>query len=300
MAKKALARIDEGDTAAAVAVGCAALLDAGLAEQLGPATAEEEGLDCGGRLAVRSARRLQGLKHNLEVCREALARIRDELRPWRRRRERAHEALYDATKDIRRFCRGIFVDGDGDSFLGLHGSLPREPKELYAACNPVIGRLADAEWPLPKQRVGGFEIKRDKLVESMIRRYNRLGEALAAIKEGETREAVAQAAKNRASEVHAAFLAKSSRFLESALELAGLGDLAATVRPNVGRRGRPARKALAAVAVGLPGEAKALPSGLGRARLPAAESPADAVGAGSESPPSEGGGELPDASGKAG
>ncbi len=235
MAKKALVRIDQGDTAAAVALGCAALLDAGLAEQLGPPAAEEEGLDCGGRLAVRSARRLQGLKARLEVCREALARIRDQLRPWRRRRERATEELYEVAKRLRQFCRGVFEDGTGDAFLGLHGRLPREPKELHAAFGPVVGRLADGEWPLPEQRLGDFKIKRDEMVRSVVQHHDDLGEALSAIKEGETREAVAQAAKNRAAEAHKCFLAKSSRFLETALDLAGLDDLAAAVRPGVAR-----------------------------------------------------------------
>ncbi len=287
MAKKALARIDQGDTAASVALGCAALLDAGLAEQLGPATAAEEGLDCGGRLAVRSARRLQGLKARLEVCQEALARIRDELRPWRRQREQATEGLYEVAKRLRQFCRAVYVEGAGDDFLGLHGKLPREPKELYAACGPVAGRLADAEWPLPERRTEGFDLKRDKMVGTMIRRYDDLGEALSAIKQGETREAVAQAAKNRAAEAHELFLAKCARFLEASLELAGLDDLAATVRPGVGRPGRPPKKRLAAAADDLPGENQALPPAGGRekARLPAAESP-DAPGVDSEPPPS--------------
>ncbi len=256
MAKKALVRIEEGDTAASLAVGCAALLDAGLAEQLGPATAEEEGLECGGRLAVRAARRLQVLKHNLEVCQEALARVRDELRSWRRRREQAHEELHQVTKDLRQFCRGVYVDGEGDAFLGLHGNLPREPKELHALCRPLAGRLADAEWPLPQQRLEGFELKRDKMTDSLIKRYNRLDQTLAAIKQGETREVVAQVAKNRAAEAHSLFLAKSTRFLEATLELAGLADLAASVRPGVGRRGRPPKK-IAATA-GAPQEADLL------------------------------------------
>ncbi len=263
MAKKALATIDEGDTAASVAVGCAALLDAGLAEQLGPATPEEEGLDCGGRLAVRSARRLQALKHNLEMCQEALARIQDELHGWRRRRRRVNEELYDQAKGLRDLCRGVFDDDEGDTFLGLHGTLPRQPKELHAAFGPVVRRIADVEWPLP-EHPRWLKVDRDKLVRSLIENYDELGRILAAIKDGEAREAVAQAAKKRATEAHTLFLGKSARFLEAALELAGLDDLALTVRPNVGRRGRPTKKALAAATV-LPVEGKALPAATGGA-----------------------------------
>ena len=266
MAKKALTRIEEGDNAVSVAHGCAALLDAALAEQLGPATAEEEGLDCGGRLAVRSARRLMALKHHLEVCCEALARIRDELRPWRERRERAREELYELVKDLRQLCRRIFKQGAGDTFLGLHGALPREPKELHAVLRPVIVRLADAEWSLPEVELKGFGLKREELLQSMRDLHEELGTALAAIQEGETREAVAQTAKDRAEATHAEFLGKSVRFLRASLELAGLDDLAAKVQPGAGRRGRPAKKMTAPASAALPGGENAL-SAAGEARL---------------------------------
>ena len=295
MAKKALARIDEGDTAASVALGCAALLDAGLAEQLGPATAEEEGLDCGGRLAVRSARRLQALKHNLEICQEALARIRDELRGWRRRRKQANDRLYDRAKGLRDLCRGVFDGDEGDTFLGLHGTLPRQPKELHAAFGPVVRRIADVEWPLP-EHPGWVKVDRDELVRSLLETHDELGRVLAAIKEGETREAVAQAAKTRAAEAHKLFLGKSARFLEAALELAGLDDLAVTVRPNVGRRGRPPKKELAAAA-DLPGEGRALPAaidGAPVAQLTSGEAPENAADAGPASAPASGGSEGAD------
>ncbi len=270
MPKKTLARIDEGVTAASVAYGCAALLDAGLEEQLGPATAEEEGLGCGGSLAVRIARRLQYLKHHLEVCQEGLERIRDELRPWRGRRDETKDVLYDRAKNLRKSCRAAFGAGEGDAFLGLHGSLPREPKELHAAFGPVVGRLADARWPMPKFRMEGWKIKRDKLVRQLSDAHRELGSALAAIQEGETREAVAKAAKKRAKTAHDAFLDKSTRYLVAAMELGGLEDLAATVRPGAGKPGRP-RKELAGAPSSLPGGGAALPPAPERARLPAAE-----------------------------
>ncbi len=276
MPKKTLARIEEGETAASVALGCAALLDAGLAEQLGPATAEEEGLDCGGRLALRSARRLQVLKHNLEVCQEALGRIDDELHGWRRRRRRVNEKFYGKIKSLRNLFRNVFDDDEGDTCLGLRGTLPRHPKELHAVCGPVVRRLADGQWPMP-EHPAWLEFDRDKAARALIDAHQELGEALEAIRQGETRKAVAQVAKDRAAEAHKLFLGKSVRFLESALELAGLDELAATVRPGIGRMGRPPKKLAAA---GTAAAGKALPATTGHpavAALSAGAPPADSA-----------------------
>lgn len=248
MGKKALVKMEEGVTASSVAHGCAALLDAGLADVLGPAGREEEGLASGGRLAVRVAQRMLRLKHNLELSQEALARIRDELRPWRLRRDAACDALYAQARDMRRFCRAAFGEREGDAFLGLHGSLPREPKELHSAFGPVMRRLADPGWSLPDVVLEGFSLDREKAAKSALDHYRDLDTALAAVKSGETREAVAQAAKKRAETVHNAFLGKGTRFLVAALELAGLDDLAGTLKPGANRPGRPAKKALAEIA----------------------------------------------------
>ena len=287
MPKKTLVRIEEGMTATSMAYGCAALLDAGLEEQLGPASPEEEGLDCGGSLAVRIARRMQLLRHHLEATGEALERIRDELHRWRLRREKTHAKLYDAAKHLREFCRGVFDGDEGDTFLGLHGALPREPKELRAAFAPVVRRLADAEWPLPESKVRGFGIDREELVKRLIKNHDELGQTLDAIKTGETRETVAKVAKRRAGEAHNTFLAKSCRYLEAALDLAGLDDLAAAVRPDVGRRGRPPKAELAAPAA-LPGENRALPAATGEQlpALPAAEGAENDAGASRDQPES--------------
>ena len=225
----------------------------------------------------------------------ALARVRDELRGWRRRRKQANERLYDWAKGFRDLCRGVFDEDEGDIFLGLHGTLPRQPKELHAALGPVVRRIADIDWPMPEHS-GWFKVDRDKLVRSLIETHDELGQALAAIKEGETREAVAQAAKTRAEEAHKLFLGKSARFLEAALELAGLDDLAVTVRPNVGRRGRPPKKELAAAA-GLPVEGRALPAaidGAPVAQLTPGEAPESAADAGPASAPASDGSESAD------
>ncbi len=284
MPKKTLARIEEGETAASVALGCAALLDAGLAEQLGPATAEEEGLDCGGRLALRSARRLQVLKHDLEVCLEALARIDDQLHGWRRRRRQTNDRLYGKIKALRDVCRNVFDGDEGDTFLGLRGTLPRHPKELHAACGPVVRRLADGQWPMP-EHPEWLEVDRDKVARGLIDAHRELGEALDAVRKGETQKAVAQVAKDRAAEAHKIFLGKSTRFLESALELAGLDELAATVRPGVGRMGRPPKKLAAA---DTPAAGKALPAATGNPAVAALTSGAPPAETAEAEPPSAG------------
>ncbi len=255
MPKKTLVRIEEGATATSVAYGSAALLDAGLAEWVGAGSAAEEGLDCGGRLSVRVARRLEQLRQQLEAAAEQVARISDELRRWRRQRDRANTQLYDKTKMLRGFCRGIFEGDQGDEFLGLRGTLPREPKELHAACGSMARRLADAEWPMPDFEVAGLAIDRERVVRSLVKAYGQLGEALASIKDGETREALAKVAKKRAVLAHNSFLDKSTRYLEAALELAGLEDVAATVRPGIGRRGRSLHQL-----AGLPEERQMLPA----------------------------------------
>ncbi len=48
------------------------------------------------------------------------------------------------------FGGGVFDGDEGDTFLGLHGTLPRQPKELYAAIGPIVRRIADVEWPMPE------------------------------------------------------------------------------------------------------------------------------------------------------
>ncbi len=273
MPKKSLVRIEEGITASTAAYGCAALLDAGLEEQLGPATPEEEGLGPGGGLAVRVARRMEMARLQLEAAKEALERIRDELHRWRQRRDRASDKLYEVAKQLRGLSRGLFDGDEGDTFLGLRGTLPREAKELHAIFGPTVRRIGDAEWPMPEKTTKAIKIDREKLVESLMELHREVGECLQAIRTGETREAVAQAAKKRAADAHAAFVDKGSRFLEISLELAGLDDLAATVRPGVGRVGRPPKKKKLAAPASLPGGQKTLPQSTGGPRageLPAA------------------------------
>lgn len=242
MPKKTLVRIEEGATATSVAYGCAALLDAGLAQQVGEATLAEEGLDCGGALAVRIARKQELLRHQLEAAGEYLDRVKDSLKRQRDRRQRATEELYDMVKSLRTLCRGAFEGSEGDTFLGLSGSLPREPKELYTLAGPLVRRVADSDWRLPEQILKSWKFERGGIGETMGKAYRELGESLAEVKESETRENIAKVAKRRAAKAHNTFLDKSTRYLEAALELAGLDDLAATVRPGVGRRGRPPKE----------------------------------------------------------
>ncbi len=268
MAKKELVRIEEGSRTASAAVACAELLDAGLDHQLGPATAEEAALASGGGLALCIARRLAQLRHAFQSTREVLERLRDDNRRWRRRRDHAFDRLYDLVKRARRFCRNLYGKARADEFLGLRGQLPREPGELHLAAGPVLHRLEDAEWPMPTRQVElkGITVERQELAKDFSGRYRQLGEALDALEAGETREAIALAVKERAKEAFKTFQAKSARFLEAGLELAGLDDLVATVRPGGGRRGRPVKAGTAAAALPAPagqlagGPAKALPA----------------------------------------
>ncbi len=246
MGKKALVKLEQGLTASSVAFGCASLLDAGLEERLGSGYDDEQGLGNGGQLAVRVALRMQHLKHNFEVAQEALERIRDTLRADRKSRDVVTDKLYERVKDLRQMSRAAFEGDTGDRFLGLRGTLPREPKELHALTGPVVNRLADAEWPMPQTVTPSLTVDRDKSVRWVIELYRELDKALTKVKVSETRKAIALAAKERAEEAHDEFLGKGSRFLEAALDLAGLDDLAAAVRPDQGRRGRPPKKKLAA------------------------------------------------------
>jgi hypothetical protein len=71
-----------------------------------------------------------------------------------------------------------------------------------------------------------------------------LGDALDALAALDAQLTVAKAARQRATKAFDVFFGKGARFLESGLDLAGLEELAAQVRPGVGRRGRP-RSAIA-------------------------------------------------------
>lgn len=239
IAKKDLMRIEQSATVSSAAFGCAELLDAGLEEVLGAATDDEQKLANGGGLAIRIGRRLAFLRQNYEVAKEALARVEDQLRRERRRRDHAFDELYPLAKDVRKALHGFYGKDEGDEFLGLHGSLPRTPKELHNAFASVIGRLVDDQWTMPQRLTKSLTADRKGLANEFKKAHGRLGLALGAIEEGETREAVLKVARKRAKTLFEDFTAKSARFLEAGLDLAGLDDLVAVVRPGVGRRGRP-------------------------------------------------------------
>ncbi len=264
MAKKELVRLEEGARTTTAAFACAELLDAALLEQLGPATADEAALASGGGMALRIGRRLATLSQRFQAARELLERVRDENRRWRRRRDRAFDRLYDLVKAARGLCREHYGKRQADEFLGLRGALPRVPRDLHHAAGPVRNRLLDDEWPQPRRRsaIAGLTVDRRELGKDFANRYRELGTALDALEAGDAREVIALAAKERAKEAFKTFEVTSVRFLEAGLELAGLDDLAAILRPGVGRMGRPA-KALPATGGGkvlAGGAAKALPA----------------------------------------
>ncbi len=256
ISKKALVRIEEGARAISAAEGCAELLDVGLEEQLGPALAVEAKLPNGGGTALRVARRMATLSRSLKASKEVLERLRDELRRWRRRRDRAMSQVYDKAKHLRRGCRHLYGKARADEFLGLRGKLPREPGDLHEQLGPLIGRLADAEWPEPSRKgMRGLSFDREEAVDGLAERYGELGRALDAVDEGETREKMALMVKDRAEKIYETFRGRGTRYLIATLELAGLDELAATLRPGGRRPGRPAKAELAA-----PPPAAALPA----------------------------------------
>ena len=75
--KKELIRIEQSVSAVSAAFGCAQLLDAGLEQQLGPATADEEGLGSAGSLAVRAARRLAMLRQSFDAAADVIERAQE-------------------------------------------------------------------------------------------------------------------------------------------------------------------------------------------------------------------------------
>ena len=242
IARKDQMQSEQSTSVTSAAFGCAELLDAGLTEVLGPATAEEQRLANGGGLAMRIGRRVAFLRQNYEVAKEALARVQDELRRERRERDHAFNELYPLAKNLRKICRALYGKDEGDEFLGLRSDLPRTPKELLNAFAPVVGRLADDNWPMPRRRTAAVTADREGLVDQFGETHRRLARALGAVEEGETREAVLKVARRRAKKLLEDFSGKSARFLEAGLDLAGLDDLVGIVRPGVGRRGRPRAK----------------------------------------------------------
>jgi hypothetical protein len=150
IAKKDLMRIEQSAAVSSAAFGCAGLLDAGLEEVLGPATTEEQRLPNGGGLAMRIGLRLAFLRQSYEAAKEALARVEDELRRERRRRDRAFNELYPLAKNFRKTCRGLYGKDEGDEFLGLRGDLPRTPKS-----STTPSHRPSAGWPTTNGRCRG-------------------------------------------------------------------------------------------------------------------------------------------------
>lgn len=242
MGKLALKNINKAMTTEAAAEAFADLLERGLARTLG---GDVTGTAVSARLI---AYRLGELRGAIEAANEALERIHDMMSRHRRRRDEACEKLYNYVRDVRKLSRSFFGRARGDDFLGLHGPKPRDPEKLHLDAGRVLTSLADATWPVPEVLSDGAKMTPEKVAKRIAALHKKLGEENKALTAGETQEALAQAAHTRAERAFDVFHGRGGRYLEAALNLAGLDDLAAQVRPGVGRIGRPPKAETVAAA----------------------------------------------------
>ncbi len=192
-----------------------------------------------GEAARRIAARLGVLRAAMAAAATAESRAEDLMRVYRGARDEAAPELYRYLTRIRQFARGFFGRKAGDAFLGLHGPTPEDPQELYDLAAEIIDRTADPAWPRPAATTRSVDFDPQGVARDLTERRDALGDALDALDATASQLAVAKAARNRATQAFDAFHGKGGRFLESGLELAGLDELVAQVRPGVGRRGRP-------------------------------------------------------------
>jgi hypothetical protein len=155
VAKKELMRIEQSAAVGSAAFGCAGLLDAGLEEVLGPATTEEQTLLNGGGLAIRIGRRLAFLRQSYEAAKEALARVEDELRRERRRRDRAFDELYPLARNFRKTCSGLYGKAEGDTARHAGpGRRSARGRHAQGAAGPVRRRDRRNRRPLSRPQAG--------------------------------------------------------------------------------------------------------------------------------------------------
>ena len=229
-------RMKQCNETATAASTFADLLERALARELGMS-----GEITVAEAARRIAARLGLLRAAMEAAAAAESRAEDLMRGHREARDQAAPVLYGYLTQIRQFFRGLFGRKAGDAFLGLHGPTPEDPQELYDLAGEIIGRTADPAWPRPEATTRGADFEPQGVARDLTERRDALGDALDALREVGAQLAVATAARKRATRAFDAFHGKGARFLESGLDLAGLDELVAQVRPGVGRRGRPAK-----------------------------------------------------------
>ena len=227
-------RMKQASETATAASTFAELLERALARELGTS-----GEITVGEAARRIAARLSMLRDAIKAAAAAVSRAEDLMQGHREARDKAAPELYSYLTGIRQFVRGFFGLKAGDAFLGLHGPTPEDPRELYDLAEEIIGRTADPTWPRPEASTRAVDFEPQGVARDLTERRDALGDALDALEALEARLTVAKAARQRATKAFDTFYGKGARFLESGLDLAGLEELVAQVRPGVGRRGRP-------------------------------------------------------------
>jgi hypothetical protein len=210
------------------------LLDRALARELGVS-----GEITVGEAARRIAARLGMLREAMQATAAVVSRAEDLMRGHRQARDQAAPELYSYLTQIRQFVRGFFGLRAGDAFLGLHGPTPEDPRELHDLAGEIIDRTADPKWPRPEASTRAVDFEPQGVARDLTERRDALGDALDALDALDAQLTVAKAARQRATKAFDTFFGRGARFLESGLDLAGLEELAAQVRPGVGRRGRP-------------------------------------------------------------
>ncbi len=262
MAKLVRQRMKQSSKTATAASAYADLLERALASALG-----SDGPLTIGEAARRIAARLETLHAAMETAAAAEGRLEDLMRGYRRQRDAAAPKVYAYLTRIRQCLRAVFGTQPGDEFLGIHGPTPEDPQELHDLAGDVIARTADPRWPTPEENTLAVDFKPPVVAKELKQLRDPLGAALDAIDDGGIRLTVATAARKQATAAFDFFYGKSARYLEAGLELAGLDDLVAQVRPGVGRRGRPAKQKSIAARGGKPLGSRQL--GTGALELPA-------------------------------
>ncbi len=227
-------RMRQASETATAASTFADLLARALARQLGV-----RGELTIGEAARRIAARLGLLRAAMEAAAAAESRAEDLMRGHREARDQTAPEVYRYLTRIRQFARGFFGRKAGDAFLGLHGPTPEDPQELYDLAAEIIGRTADPAWPQPAATTRSLDFEPRTVARELTDHRDALGDALDALDATAAQRLLAKAARQRTTRAFDVFHGRGGRFLESGLDLAGLDELVAQVRPGVGRRGRP-------------------------------------------------------------
>ncbi len=185
----------------------------------------------------------------LQTCRAMLTadaevdRVRGAQRRNRRRRDRAATRLYREVVEIRRYLKGFHGRMDASGLMDFSGPTSRDPANLHGQAR-YLSHLQSA-------RAAGDEEAPDRPLRSLPAAGGRalaadleplcdeLEQALTAIIDGGCHHAGALVAQRRAMAEYDAAFQHGTALVEQQLDVAGLPTLRDSVRPGIGRRGRP-------------------------------------------------------------